>query len=531
MTNVLKTTQISLFLNNDSTKEFKDCLKENFKYEEYPLKNNLGLNGKIFVQKSDPKSPSWEDELNQLSAQKIKFSENVPNKAVVVVKRRNRFFSITYGYGRSMLNDLKIVRNFGLKVAANLIDKDKIRSMNITSIEDVIVSSQRQSSIYASQDTFALDTRKNLLQSVSGAPASESVASFLVGTDSLVASRKMNITNIRDSIDFYYNSYKKNDYKNNGFSWLDNILEVREKKLKSDLDNQLYIEITKRNYPTIAPNTLLDWENIEGFFLTGTGKREKEFSIEIDSNAYFSIIGNKIKSNSSFISSLKRNKLVTKYRDTDEERIVGSLYSSLIFEIDYNREKYILCYGSWYKINKKFFNTIKTEINDIVDTMLPIVFLASNGQSEGDFNKAFSASHPDYYILDKEMYHGDSYGRSSVEVADIVTKDKKLIHVKKGGSSSKLSHLFSQGVVSATILAQDIKMKEFINKKCGCKILNLSETNNEFEIVFAILDKRVTGEVKNSDILPFFSMVNLFNAIQQLKSMGFKYSILKIPVV
>lgn len=530
MTKRLKTTQISLFLNSKSVKKFEDCLKDKIKYDEYPLNSKIGLNGKIFVQKSDPKLPSWQDELNQLSALKIKFSENVPNKAVVVVKLRNRFFSITYGYGRSMLNDLKIVRNFGLKVAANLIDKDKIRSMNITSIEDVIVSSQRQSSIYASQDIFDLDTRKNLLQSVSGAPSQESVATFLVGTDSLVASRKMSITDIKESIDYYFSSYKKDDYKNNGFSWLDNILEVREKNLKSDLDNQLYLEITTGNYPTIAPNTLLDWENIEGFFLTGTGKREKEFSIEIDSNAYFSTIG-KNKSNSSFISSLKRNKLVTKYKDTDEERIVGSLYSSLIFEINYNKEKYILCYGSWYKINKKFFNTIKTEIDNIVDTMLPIVLLASNGQSEGDFNKAFSASHPDYYILDKEMYHGDSYGRSSVEVADIVTKDKKLIHVKKGGSSSKLSHLFSQGVVSATILAQDIKMKKFINKKCGCKILNLSETNNELEIVFAILDKRVKGGVKNSDILPFFSMVNLFNAIQQLKSMGFKYSILKIPVV
>ncbi|WP_261024112.1 TIGR04141 family sporadically distributed protein [Streptococcus mitis] len=534
MTKKLKTTQISLFLNNKSVEKFEDCLKDKFKYDEYPLNSVIGLEGKIFVHNSDPKLPSWQDELNQLSAKKIKFSKNVPNKAVVVVKFRNRFFSITYGYGRSMLNDLKIVRNFGLKVAANLIDKDKIRSMNITSIEDVIVSSQRQSSIYASQDIFDLDTRRNLLQSVSGAPSLESVASFLVGTDSLVASRKMNITDIKDSIGFYYDSYKKDDYKNNGFSWLDNILEVREKRLSSDLDNQLYVEMTKGNYPTIAPNTLLDWENIEGFFLTGTGKREKEFSIEIDSNAYFSTIRRKNKSNSSnssFISSLKRNKLVTKYKDTDEERIVGSLYSSLIFEIDYNKEKYILCYGSWYKINKEFFNTIKTEIDNIVDTELPIVSPASNGQNEGDFNKAFSTSHPDYYILDKEMYHGDSYGRSSVEVADIVTKDKKLIHVKKGGSSSKLSHLFSQGVVSATILAQDIKMKEFINEKCGCKILNLSETNNEFEIVFAIIDKRVTGGVKNSDILPFFSMVNLFNAIQQLKSMGFKYSILKIPVV
>ena len=294
MTKKLKTTQISLFLNSKSVKKFEDCLKDKLKYDEYPLNSVIGLEGKIFVHKSDPKLPSWQDELNQLSAQKIMFSKNVPNKAVVVVKLRNRFFSITYGYGRSMLNDSKIVRNFGLKVAANLIDKDKIRSMNITSIEDVIVSSQRQSSIYASQDIFDLDTRRNLLQSVSGAPALESVASFLVGTDSLVASRKMNITDIKDSIGFYYDSYKKDDYKNNGFSWLDNILEVREKRLSSDLDNQLNVEITKGNYPTIAPNTLLDWENIEGFFLTGTGKREKKFSIEIDSNAYFSKIGKKI---------------------------------------------------------------------------------------------------------------------------------------------------------------------------------------------------------------------------------------------
>lgn len=92
----LKTTQISLFLNNDSTKEYKDCLKDKLEYEEYLLNSEIGLEGKIFVHKSDPKSPSWQDELNQLSAEEIEFSKNVPNKAVVVVKRGNRFFSITY---------------------------------------------------------------------------------------------------------------------------------------------------------------------------------------------------------------------------------------------------------------------------------------------------------------------------------------------------------------------------------------------------------------------------------------------------
>lgn len=42
---------------------------------------------------------------------------------------------------------------------------------------------------------------------------------------------------------------------------------------------------------------------------------------------------------------------------------------------------------------------------------------------------------------------------------------------------------------------------------------------------------RVGESTSNSDILPFFSMVNLSNTIHQLKSMGFKYSFLKIPVI
>ena len=68
MTKRLKTTQISLFLNSKSVKKFEDCLKDKIKYDEYPLNSKIGLNGKIFVQKSDPKLPSWQDELNQLSA-------------------------------------------------------------------------------------------------------------------------------------------------------------------------------------------------------------------------------------------------------------------------------------------------------------------------------------------------------------------------------------------------------------------------------------------------------------------------------
>ena len=41
-----KTTQISLFLNDESAKKCKDCLKEKLDYKEYPLNSKIGLEGK-----------------------------------------------------------------------------------------------------------------------------------------------------------------------------------------------------------------------------------------------------------------------------------------------------------------------------------------------------------------------------------------------------------------------------------------------------------------------------------------------------
>ena len=113
-----------------------------------------------------------------------------------------------------MLEDGNIERNFGLIVAANLIDPQKIRSLNSMTIEDTIVDTQKQSVFYSSQTDLQVDANKEILKSVSGAPKLESEARFLVGTDSLTATRKMKIEDIKESIKFYYSAYRKKDYAN-----------------------------------------------------------------------------------------------------------------------------------------------------------------------------------------------------------------------------------------------------------------------------------------------------------------------------
>lgn len=62
-------------------------------------------------------------------------------------------------------------------------------------------------------------------------------------------------------------------------------------------------------------------------------------------------------------------------------------------------------------------------------------------------------------------------GKSSIEVCDILTKDKELIHVKKNGSSSNLSHLFNQAAVSGETLL-DSKFRKEANNKISKIVFN-----------------------------------------------------------
>ncbi|KRL38082.1 TIGR04141 family sporadically distributed protein [Liquorilactobacillus uvarum] len=204
----------SIFLHKESVESFDDCLKEQMPQKNiYELKKSVGLEGKIYVSELTQGLPDWCNLVNKLAVQKIEFSKNASNKAVIVMKYKDRFFSITYGYGRSLLKESSIERNFGLKVAANLVSTEKLKSLNSIKIEETLVETQKQASEYTTQDQFQLNKSSELLKSIAGSPKDEKIARFLLGTDCLVSVRKMKIENIKENIIFYYDKYKKNDYR------------------------------------------------------------------------------------------------------------------------------------------------------------------------------------------------------------------------------------------------------------------------------------------------------------------------------
>jgi uncharacterized protein (TIGR04141 family) len=129
-----------------------------------------------------------------------------------------------------------------------------------------------------------------------------------------------------------------------------------------------------------------------------------------------------------------------------------------------------------------------------------------------------------------------------IEICDVATRVKQLIHVKRGTSSSSLTHLFAQEVASAELLHMDPHFREEVapllaNKSANPdkKIMGSGVTKiGDFEwmhgerfepyareVVYAIVTKRSSGMRK--DELPFFS--NLRMRCNDLRRMGFRYSL------
>lgn len=136
-----------------------------------------------------------------------------------------------------------------------------------------------------------------------------------------------------------------------------------------------------------------------------------------------------------------------------------------------------------------------------------------------------------YDLLDdkKKVMHGGGHGQ--VEICDLFSSKRELIHVKMYGKSSVLSHLFAQGFVSGQLIQIDPKFREKVRAQLAPthrELLKIEPKpeHESFTIIYAVI-----SDAPGSDLhLPFFSKVNLVNTRKVLRGFGYRVELLKIAV-
>lgn len=518
---------LTIFLFKNNVTNIIDCVEHPELCKNIILKDVLPTDGIIIIGQPSMNEPHWKKFLEEGAKESLPTLKNSSNKAVLLLKVNSRFFALTFGYGRYLLKDENIERNFGLKTVVNAVSADMLRSLDISNLEELTVHKKIQTSISSKREAFRLDVATDLLKAVTGKPREAEYAQIISGREALIISSRIDFNEIMDKLAKSYNYYISDAYKDN-FEWIDNLKEVKEESILSIIRASLISDIKNKKLDKmhLAPPEVLNWETIEGF----SYRKRRIVSLEndIDIEKYSMSIDLACLT----WKQLKKNKIFVHFSDSGTIIPKWSVLDCINYETDIGGEKYILTYNRVYNVKKSFADEIYESIKSIPNYHISLLDCPAGKNDEGKYNDTLSKSNSNFVLIDKTKLRYNEI-RSPIEACDIYVKQKHFIHVKYKYSSSTLSHLFAQGKISGEAFKREKKVREQFNKiikklkplDADFLINENSYNAEEYTIVFAIIDK---SSKPLEDSLPFFSLLNFMQTAKDLRMLG--YNVVKSKI-
>jgi len=447
------------------------------------------------------------------------------NSRVVLLKtlvlgNEKRTFALTFGYARFLFKDDVLEEQFGLRIVLNSIEQDQLRRIAKASVGSNQKQSDEQLPKSSDISEFGFDINRDLMKNVSGKSDEEMFEnSMLTGGDIFSLSVERDITNIDEFLIFCYQRYKETTYKEK-FAWIDNIKFVKEKSKIAILNQRLIEEINAENYDKVwmAVPEVVSWENIKEFRISGDDESYGDIYIE-------KVIAS-LRNALTDIGQLQSKRIFAKSsKDDSDNAYEWTAYKCIIAEIDLENQQYCLNNGKWYRIDNSFVTKINSQYCEI-DLCEEDFVDCPDGIQEDDYNNDLQMSLSGSRLLHTyKISIGGGQG-NNIEPCDLLWNNK-IIHVKKNGGSSVLSHLFNQALVAGQAWLDSgyrtkLRNKMIENGEIDC--IPEPFRSSDYEIVIAIINKFSDARPK----IPFFSKVAICFAATNMKNIGYKLKLKNI---
>lgn len=448
------------------------------------------------------------------------------NSRVVLLKEltigeEKRIFALTFGYARFLFKEDVLEEQFGLRIILNSIRQNQIRRIAKSSVGSNQKQSDEQLPKSSDISEFGFDINRDLMRNISGKSEDEIFEkSMLTGGDIFSLTVERDIGNIDEFLFFCYSRYKEQTYKER-FAWIDNIKYVKHKTTISLLNRQLIEEIRAHNFDRVymAVPEVVVWENIKDFKISGV---EDTFS-----DIFIDKVVNSLRSDLIDINQLQSKKIYARSSiDENQNAYEWNSYKCIVAEIDFEGQQYCLNNGKWYRIDNNFVATINEKYSSI--ELCETVFLEYENKTEDEYNDALKDSLSGSSLLHKyKITIGGGQG-NNIEPCDLLW-NKKMIHVKKNGGSSVLSHLFNQALVSGQAwldagFRSQIREKMQADGEPDC--IDEPFRASDYEIIMAIINKFDDERPK----IPFFSKVSICFAVTNMKNLGYNVKLKNIKM-
>ena len=441
--------------------------------------------------------------------------------AVLFIPVANRWVVYSFGYTAAKLNIAPFERDFGLKVVLNKIDPGKIKSIDSKTVDVIVTNKRTQLSRENRLNDFGFEIDREMLKSLAGRSQDLVFGSVLSGSDTLTISCDVTATGLgQKSVDIM-NAYQSKAYQRN-YKWIDNIQPVRDESLIGTL-NKLLLEQMNRVLAgeteealQLASPEIIDYNIVDHFRVKGYRSRA-EFALPVLEDIVLDL-------HDHGIDTLTMDDFERYHIDAIHGNTVGRrwpLLDWLVTEVSFRRSHYVSSEGSWYMIGRNFFQDVNTSFANILADANEFADLGNTAdKNERDYLSNYAVT-VNNKILDRDLFNGYN-PRDTIEICDIFEMPGDFIHVKDGASSSKLSHLFNQGKVSAVMLLSDQDYRKSVVDKLSDKPDLAATIGNpviagNHTVAFRILKEGARVS------LPFFAKVVLRDIRRNIRSMGFHF--------
>ncbi len=504
---------------------------------------------RLYVWPGQPHPPAWlpfvEDGFGAINTVPL----TAQSGAVIVIRvffRRWRYYAVAFGGGRFAIKRHAIDPKYGLQVALNAIYEGdrardvlesaaRVQQVNTKTVGANTMRTTRQANRSADFDVFELDPDGDQLDGITGRPVDGVLGTRVRGTDSLRVGRASVFSDLGEICLNLARTHEKKDYQRR-FGFVDNIRAETNARRIADLHDATTASLLGSPEAwALSPPDIIDYDTVALFEIPDLELSGAEITTQEVQGA---LVANGVASS----DELAQIKLYA-YDGQGNVESSWPLLDCLDGQISIDDETFLADGGDYYRVAVGYLN----ELDDYIGAIAPsAVFLPPSERevdpddgklkeiTEGDYNVKAADSRPEYLLLDKELVTIGAK-TSPVEICDVLTSFGQLVHVKRKFSSSSLSHLFAQGLVSSELLVDSEQFRVAVRERIGdgepgfqALFPDDGLVPGNFEVVYAIVgdwtDRTITD-------LPFFSKVNLRKYARALRRLQFQVTYAAVPVV
>jgi uncharacterized protein (TIGR04141 family) len=439
---------------------------------------------------------------------------------LLIVRRGDKTFVVSFGHAWQMLEDEWLERDFGRRVALNSIPRDQLVEIRAEQVFAKWHIANERAPRASSVDEFGVEFDRDLVAAVEGVPSKPLLSilgkSIRGGTSLRVTVPFGTLGSVLDKTGDLFDS---DDYKK---MWpeIDNVTLVKDQSLIASLENQLDAEFVtgqaQKRMVMFAPTRRDEGSPSLESYVFGRLSKSPGFTPYLTVNSWLSFLQKEQRTPS--VAEAKRSPihLMDEFK---EEIKVYTAFSCFGYELALNGQQYVLSSGIWYEVVPSFLSKINKTANAIP---VPKVNLISwnPAESEGDYNLRCASAKGFLFFDAKNVLFGG--GQSKFEFCDFLhLKTKTLFFAKIPSKSSGMSHLVEQvRRTSELLFSTDGGYRKELSKvfakvhpTIDAAWLSSRPRNSEWNLCLVSLGK-------NASQLPFFARCGLVRVYKDLTERG-----------